>query len=733
MINGAKFILRRFFMHKLYFSKPNGKMYYKKYFLILCLLNCLGKLNAQNKIYDTIAERIAIDLQWGVNDQELASRIDNNWSKLAADGSWIDINYNDAKFDPLVRIKEMAIAYVRPSNRFYHSQKVQLLLVKSLQNWADKNPKNKNWWYNDIFYPQNIGQILVLLQQNTKALPSELKAILISRMQRKMRENDGANTSDIALHYLYRACVTENKSTLDSATTYLYQPITLSNGKEGVQIDGSYYQHGKQQAIGSYGRVFLSNAVNATFYLRNTPYALPEKKLEILIDFFKNTFAKTIRGTYYDFNVRGRGISRKDSLRSGLESIINKMSTINAENNNYWNALALRVTNQKPAAYQIVSSHTFYWKSGYTLHVAPEYTFSVQTASTRTLRTERGNNENILGNFLADGATNIQRTGSEYANIMPVWEWDKIPGTTNRDYLADEGATVKKDWGIPGTTDFVGGLSDGKYGVSAYHLNSDSVEAKKAWFFFDKEIVCLGAGITSNTAQPIVTTINQSWLRSEVSVAMQNNSNVLLPNIQVAYKNATAVSHDSISYFFPLNQNLVVANQIQAGNWYRINNFQPKEERSGEVFKLWIDHGIKPTNAAYQYIVVPGSQKSSIFKNYPFNNLQILQNTPNLQVVMHKKLGLLQMVFYAPDSFVYNGMTIKVDKPCVLQINDFESANAILFIADPTQKSNEINLELKLPKYSTKFKLTCPLPDAEFAGKTVKFKLEKKNLQHKNN
>jgi len=46
---------------------------------------------------------------------------------------------------------------------------------------------------------------------------------------------------------------------------------------------------------------------------------------------------------------------------------------------------------------------------------------------------------------------------------------------------------------MPGATAFAGGVSDSLYGASAFELNFDSVTAKKAWFFFDKEVVCLGA------------------------------------------------------------------------------------------------------------------------------------------------------------------------------------------------------------------------------------------------
>jgi chondroitin AC lyase len=240
-----------------------------KVLLPLCVL-CFTAVSAiaQEEPYEVIMGRINLDLQLGVSDGVLLRRINTGMKSLNADGSWADINYTDAQYDPLKRIKDMATAFIRPSNKLYNDAGLHAALVKSLQNWLDKNPKNKNWWYNDIFYPQAIGQTLILMRNAKTQLPTELENALIKRMIRKLKTGDGANTSDEALHYLYRACLTKNKATLDSAAKYLFEPIAIADGKEGVQADGSYYQHGKQQAIASYGRVFAGNSVNAAFYLR---------------------------------------------------------------------------------------------------------------------------------------------------------------------------------------------------------------------------------------------------------------------------------------------------------------------------------------------------------------------------------------------------------------------------------------------------------------------------------
>ncbi|MGM9477117.1 polysaccharide lyase family 8 super-sandwich domain-containing protein [Pedobacter sp. GSP4] len=669
-------------------------------------------VKAQNEPFDSILQRINADLQLFVTDKVLTDEVSENLKQLNADGSWADINYADAQYDPLKRIKNMATAYIRPTNKLYNNAALHQAIVKALQNWLEKNPKNKNWWYNDIFYPQAIGQSLILMRSAKTKLPADLEEALIKRMIRRLKTGDGANTSDEALHFLYRACLTKNKATLDSAAKYLFEPIAVNEGKEGVQVDGSYYQHGKQQAIASYGRVFGANSVNAAFYLRGTAYALPKAQLAILVDYLKNTFLQTIRGAFYDFNVRGRGISRKDSLSSGIGGLIEKIRFFDPDNTAYWNASALRTSAKKAAAYGVIPAHKQYWKSNYTLHVRPGYTFSVQASSNRTLRTERGNNENILGKFLPDGATNIQREGSEYANLMPVWEWDKIPGTTSRDYHDDAGATIKSEWGILGTSKFVGGVADGVYGTSCYSLAYDSVQAKKAWFFFDREVVCLGAGIKSEAGESITTTVNQAWMRGAVDTAPKELSRAPF-----------WVVHDSIGYIFPQGANVTISNEAQNGNWYRINHFQSKTELQHKVFKLWINHGTKPTDASYQYIVVPGTSAAGL-KKYDQSMIHILKNTDQVQAVKHLGLNMLQAVFYQPGILAVDGISVQVDQACTVYIKGLNSKSPLLYIADPAQEQTAVHVELKLPGLSKPKSLNCNLPTGAFAGATASFKIK---------
>ena len=59
-----------------------------------------------------------------------------------------------------------------------------------------------------------------------------------------------------------------------------------------------------------------------------------------------------------------------------------------------------------------------FWWSGYHVHRRKNYFFSIHMNSVRTALTERGNDENLKGGYLTDGATTIMIDGDEYLRIF---------------------------------------------------------------------------------------------------------------------------------------------------------------------------------------------------------------------------------------------------------------------------------------------------------------------------
>ena len=643
-------------------------------------------------------------------------------STIQTDGSWSDINYSRTDItiwlpiNHLTRLREMALAYTDNGN-FHNNMDLYNAIIKGLAYWYAKDPRSKNWWFNEISTPQHLGELLIVMRYGGQQVPAELEASLIERMKRgDLYKQTGANKLDVAIHYLYRALLTSNKGLMDSAVEEAFQPISFTN-QEGLQYDYSFMQHGKQLQISSYGAVFLGGEYKVASFLAGTPYALSGEKLKMLSNYYINSYLKALRGGYSDFNIEGRGISRVNALNKRNEKErLAQAASADPANSNEWNAAMARTSGEQPPSFMIKPSHTFFYCADYTLHTRPNYSFNVRMVSTRTKRTESGNGENLIGKFLPDGATDIQARGDEYYNIMPVWEWDKIPGTTARDFQDDQPTTSR--WGEDGSTSFVGGVSDSIYGASVYTMDYNGVTAKKSWFFFDNEVVCLGAGINCLAPENVTTTINQCWLKGDVEVEGKK----IKKNDIASYQNPKWVLHDGVGYYFPANGNIHLSTQEQTGNWYHINNSTPEKTVSGNVFKLWFDHGTNPINAQYAYIIVPDAKGNSL--EAVNGSIKIISNTDALQAVQNKTLDITEAIIHKPCSLSIEGYTIKSNKPCALMVRDSKNGIKKIYIADPTQLESKGKITITNDRTHSSKEYSFHFPTGNAAGSSLLLEIE---------
>lgn len=690
--------------------------------LLLCMVMPFIAFSKAPAVYGVIMDRIKEDLSKPVAN--INKNANQNFETLQEDGSWKDVNYDDKSItnwspnDHLEKQRWLIQSYITEGTLFYQNNTVYNGIVNSFKYWINKDPKSNNWWHNEIGGPQQIGESLILMRYGKKKLPADIEQTLIKMMNKgNPYEKTGANKTDIALHFFYRSLLTQDKTLIESSVQQLFEPVRLVFGEEGLQYDYAYLQHGPQLQISSYGQVFIIGILKLSKYVRDTPYALSAEKLQIFSNYYRNSYLKTIRGEYIDFNVEGRGVSRKNILDKKSEKwrIATAMS-IDPANTKDWEAASARTSATQAPNYQIKPSHTHFWSGDYTMHIRPAYSFNVRIASNRTRRSEAGNKENLLGKYLSDGATNIQVEGPEYYNIMPVWEWDKIPGVTSRDNATDK--VMTKFWGEEGTNEFAGGVSDETYGATAYNLSYDSVSAKKAWFFFDKEIVCLGTDIKSESPENITTTVNQSWLKGKIESTAGTLSAELDKKTIFNDEKAGWVLHNGIGYYFPAGGNVSLSAGKQDGNWFKINNSMSADEVSGNVFKMWFNHGVKPAKASYSYIVLPATSKKEL-ENFKPATVNIVANTPAVQAVYHSSLNIIQAVFYQAGTLTTPTLTIEIDKPGIVMIRDAGTPKMTISVSDPLHKESELNVNLKDMVSGKSKQLSLKLKQKEYAGSTV--------------
>lgn len=646
---------------------------------------------SQEDVFSAILERMQ-DEQLGHMD---AGRIDSlagrEVATLLRGGKWADVDYacyfrtNWQPVTHLRRVLTMSRSYVHPDSRYCGNDTLFAAIRDALAFWVKASPKCHNWWFNQIAVPQHLGDILVLLDRGKEALPGELKESLFAMMAwPDPRKWTGANKLDIALHHLQRGCLLKNDSIVRVSAEQIFYPVRITRA-EGIQPDLSYHQHGSQLYIGAYGTVFAEGITRVAAWLEGTDYALKGERLELFTDFIRRTYLNVFRGGYIDFSVMGRGVSRENALE-GLSTVgmLKKLESLDAAHAAEYADAAVRFSQPGHSGYQRKETNTIYWRSDYVVNSRENFDFSVRTASVRTRKTESGNGENLCGGFLSDGATCIRRTGDEYYNIFPVWDWNKIPGVT----APEISTAIATNWGEMGKAVFSGGVSDGREGVMAYAMEDYGMTARKAWFFFGKEVVCLGAGITSHHANRITTCLNQCLLRGKV---VTSKGQFGAGDKAEDRKKLNWVLHDSVLYYFPARADVMLYAGKQGGSWNTINYNYSSERIERDVFKLWIDHGQYAANGEYTYVVVPGVGRA---EEYSGENIAVVENTAKRQVVFQRGEDVLQAVFYEAGSLKYGDWELRVEYPCAVMVKGYGTLKPEVLIADPTQQKKEIRWQL---------------------------------------
>ena len=670
----------------------------------------ISPLSVEANEFETMMEKIRAEFA-------KSPSIDDALSKYnATDGSFTDIDYSKedrTDWEPLThidRVYDFVFAYTNPGNKYYESEALYEKIVAALNYWYQRNPYCDNWWYNQIAEPQRIGVLLIQMRTGKQQIPADLENRTLQRMKTdggNPADWTGANRTDIALHWIYRACLTADVTLLRNAINYVYNPVQYTTG-EGFQHDNCYFQHGAQLYIGGYGDEILKGVTQVAMYTRGTQYALSEARLQLLSKFMRETYYQTIRGVYMLFDVLGRGVSRPSGTSKGSASLYaERMMILDPEHAEEYAAIIERLGGRKSADYGLKPLHTHYFRGDYTLHVRPGYTFDVRTVSTRTMRCEYGNGENLKTYFMSDGCTNMVIKGNEYAGIFAMWDWARIPGVT-----APQMKTIPQavsDWQTRGTSRFAGGVSDSIYGATAYSYEDKykniNTAARKAWFFFDDEVVCLGAGITSTATVPVNTTINQCTLVGGKATVSANGQVSEVAMGEYAYdNNLNWAWHNNIGYVFPDGGNVFLLNQSRSGSWYDINTTASKTVMKKNVFTLGFNHGQSLKDDTYAYIVVPNKSSAAEMAAYPMDNIEILANTDSMQVVRNKKLGVWEFIFYQGATFTHGELSIKVNKGCALLFKDIEKPSVQFHIADPAQTQSKITVEVHIPSVSLQAK-----------------------------
>lgn len=633
-------------------------------------------------------------------------------ASLQADGSWPDVNYlhRENNWSPLKHLGRMlaiTLAYAKPDSPYHQDEQLLERIIASLNFWYQANPTCKNWYKNDLgkqFFLQQIGLLL------SEKLPEELHSKIVNDLSAEPRMG-GVNMTWFAVSTIYRGVLENSPERIQSGLAGFSSQVAFNTRYEGLKPDFSYQQHGRHLYNGMYGTNWLSDTARIAHALRDTKFSLTDDQVSLLRSFYLESMRWSLRGPLQDYNVRGRQVGRTAGVDMQAYELLKPLDYLSELDPEYSAAYLESKAAIEKGIPQAIEGNRHFWWADFTVHHRPNYMVSLKMCSQRTLGTEIDvNKENLLGYWLPFGFTYLYRTGREYEDIFPAWDWGRLPGVTSphEEFAIKKGRYTQQ-------TIFVGAVSDGRYGVSSMHLDAQQTQAQKSWFFFEDEWVALGSDIQSTHSAPIVSSVNQELLKGEVHVDGHRFNGG-----QQSLSNPNWVLHNGVGYIFPGKQNVTLKAESQSGRFKRIYGLADDVTVTKDVFSLWFEHGEQPTGANYAYIVVPSTNLKDIKRRTRDPKIRILANTETQQAVSQDELGLIGVVFHEKGTLEISDIsTVSVSEPSILLI-DMKSET--LHINDPTQKLTQVTIRLERAN-APAFEKAVPLPTGNNAGTSVRVQL----------
>ena len=492
--------------------------------------------------------------------------VDNILSLQNADGSWRDIDYNDTKISRCeqtahaVRFQRLAVYHKLHPER----EDVTSALHAALAYWGATMPVTRNWYYNQVNIPKAFAPGFLLFKD--EMTPEELR-IASAQMRRAKLTRTGQNLVWEAGNLLIAGLLESDEDFVRKMAQIIQSELKISESVAGLQPDWSFLQHGAQLQFGNYGQSFLVSQAWWAKVLEGTSLALSEEKMTILRGYLTKGVGRTIWGGYMDFNALGRQVAPNSSLSKAI-------------------SLSYAMENIGLSEKDIEAGPRYYPSADFGNYRGEGWYASIRMQSSRTIGYEEINGENQKGYFSADGALLVYRTGNEFSEVTPVWNWRHIPGTTTY----DDGTEL---WGshvnLPyNKSSRVFGHVDGDVMVVAMEYDRDSVFARKIWAFTSDMILCLGHGISSRRDNDqIVTTVEQ------------------VPVSGTIVYGKDYISHNGVTYL-SLKAPFTFAGTTQGtGSWRTAAPTYSDELVNREMLEIYFSHGAQPKNAEYAYCIIP--------------------------------------------------------------------------------------------------------------------------------
>ncbi len=383
-----------------------------------------------------IKDRVIAELMKSPVDD---GHVDTLLRQMNEDGSFDGINYEDlsrtAGFhqrNHTSHLVYLAIAYKSSASRFHRSQKLKEVITRGYKYWVNNDFVGDNWHNNQISTPTNLVNLMLLIGDE---LPKDLVEKGQPIIGRAHMNASGARPSGdriviagiLAKNLLFK----EDQEQFDATIRLIEGEMKFSTGHRGMQHDYSFHHRiDRVNNTTSYGYGKYANVFGEwSYYVAGTDYAFSSERINHLVDYYlEGIFKQQVYAIYPDVSVKNRSITHKATFapRETLE-IERLLHSTDYRREELEEVIRLRTGASKPSQ----SFAKFFWQTEHFVFQRPDFYTTVRMFSTRNRNMEMPyNGPGKPTHHRADGTNYLMLKGDEYHNIWPVYDWQKISGTT---------------------------------------------------------------------------------------------------------------------------------------------------------------------------------------------------------------------------------------------------------------------------------------------------------------
>jgi hyaluronate lyase len=647
----------------------------------------------------------------------LASSANSYWSTLNTSASrtylWSDlplgsgqpgINTGSSHMDSTFgRLATMAQAWATTGCSLQGNAALASAITNSL-DWMCANVytttgiEYDNWWDWEIGGLQNLNNAVLLIYPALTAGQITNYNACVDHYQPPNNGHvwyTGANLTDQCKGMFIRAIIGQNSNLMTTAQLNLSPVFVYVTNSDGFYLDGSFVFHTYFPYTGGYGVTLLADVGQLVNLLNGSSWQITDPNLNNVFNWVFQSFMPVCYHGEWMAMVQGRTFDRGPAGSGGVPWMIPPVEQFAPAAKAAAIASWSSTLSMPPSQYQFASMDCVVaWRTNFCV--------GLRMSSSRIANYESFAGENLHGWFMGDGIMYLYIGSGESqftGDFWPTVDMYHLPGTTAETVARANaaqwsGTTTGQPW--------VGGAQVANlYGTAGMSLAAvgTTLTAKKSWFMFDNEVVCLGAGITCGDASEVDTTVEDRRLGTSPTSNLTVNG-VVNPPVIGWSSNLTSASWCALDgvagYYFPGSAtNLHAAFVANTGSWYAINNNESTTSYTDDYLTLWFNHGDYPTNASYAYVVLPNYTSANMAAYAASPDMVVITNTTTVQAARKPATGLVAANFWVDGTNSAGLITANKQSAVIVSQNSLQIS---VGVADPTQtNSGSITVILNSP------------------------------------